>query len=162
MSMLQLLGGVAVAGVVAAGTTAMTGSGLVWAGSSGGVASQFVGGTLTQTVAGATITDVVYGYTNASNSQTDSIAITVTGAAGMYLTVTPDGALGGSPTVADGWQCTPAGGTIGYHATAPKVQIPAGPSNVVTCKPEVVAGPHSIVGTYDTGLANLVMAVTTS
>jgi hypothetical protein len=160
--MLQLLGGVAVAGVVAAGTTAMTGSGLVWAGSSGGVATQVVGGTLTQTVAGVTITDVAYGHTaDASNTQTNSIAITVTGAAGMYLTVTPDGTLGGTPTVADEWQCTPAGGSIAYDATAPKVHIPVGGSNVVTCKPEVTAG-HSIVGTYDTGLANLVMAVTTS
>jgi len=54
MSMLQLLGGVAVAGAVAAGATAVTGSGVVFGGTA--TASKFVGGTLTQTVTGASVT----------------------------------------------------------------------------------------------------------
>jgi hypothetical protein len=50
---------------------------------------------------------------------------------------------------------------VGYSVTAPKVQIPVGGSNVVTCKPETAAG-HVTSGRYDTGLSNLIMAVTTS
>ena len=53
MSMLQLLGGVAVAGAVAAGTTAFTGSGLDDTAVVGKVAG---GGTATVTVTGANLT----------------------------------------------------------------------------------------------------------
>jgi hypothetical protein len=59
-SALQMLGGVAVAGVVATGGTALTGAGVAWTG--GITQTGFVGGTVSQTVQGATITSVSYLY----------------------------------------------------------------------------------------------------
>ncbi|MFC7275500.1 hypothetical protein ACFQS1_16040 [Paractinoplanes rhizophilus] len=129
MSMLQLLGGVAAAGVVAAGTTALTGTGVSWGGNGTGQATQYVGGRLTQTVSGgASITAVDYA-TNTVGDQVTSISVSVTGATGGYLTVTP---AGGVLSGADLWSCTSAGiQATATDATGPKVKITASPATVV-------------------------------
>jgi hypothetical protein len=70
-SMLQLLGGVAVAGAVAAGTTAFTATGLATnAGASG-----FVGGTISQTVTGATLSSITYHTDTTPGDSVDSITM---------------------------------------------------------------------------------------
>lgn len=154
MSMIQLLGGVAVAGAVAAGTTALTGSGVVWGGSNGGTATQFVGGTLTQTVNGATITDVQY-VNDGTGQHTTSIAVSVTGADQKFLTLTPGGTgLSGATE----WECS---GDIAapVNAATPKVQInKASGTAVVTC----LTGTGGTPGGYYDGLSSLALAVTNS
>src|SRR6185295_10834764 len=62
MNLLQLVGGVAAAGVVAAGATAVTGSGVSWGVGSGVGNTAFVGGTITQTVSGAVVDSVAYDW----------------------------------------------------------------------------------------------------
>lgn len=160
MGLLQMASGVAVAGVVAAGATAVTGSGVVWGGANGGVATQFVGGTLTQTVAGATITNVVYTPSaDPSGTQITSIAITVAGANTKFLTVTPTGGTG-LTAPADRWKCSGhvnAGPIL--HASAPKVELTADPATV-TCVTAQVSD-SAPVGYY-AGLGSLAMAITNS
>jgi hypothetical protein len=65
-------GRVAVAGIAAAGGSAFTGSGLT----STAAASQFVGGTVAQAVTGATLNDVAYGFTDATNTSINSVLLT--------------------------------------------------------------------------------------
>jgi hypothetical protein len=140
MSMLQLIGGVAAAGVVAAGTTALTGSGVVWGNGTGAGPTQFVGGTLTQTVAGATIQSVVYAnYTgDLTGTKIASITITVNGADQKYLTVTPTGTFSttgaGDAATANEWKCTGniVGGSPVIHASAPHIQLDTAGATV-TC-----------------------------
>jgi hypothetical protein len=156
MSLLQMLGGVAVAGVVAAGATAVTGSGVVWGGGATGSDTQFVGGKVSQTVTGATISSVVYAFADdpGAKTETNLITITVANADGKSLTVSPSGGAGF--TTADEWTCT---GTLAVHdATSTydlTVVIPAG--GVVTCQPTLGAG-HGATG-YWTGLTTLDLTV---
>jgi hypothetical protein len=75
MSMLQLLGGVAVAGAVAAGTTAFTGSGLT---ATTNTAKSFIGGTVTQNINGATIDHVDYTFTDATKTVMTGFDVTFT------------------------------------------------------------------------------------
>ena len=89
MSILQMAGGVAVAGVVAAGTTAFTGAGLTVSAAAG-----YVGGTATHTVNGATIDTVTYHYTTApafdyvtlhfANTNSATKAVTASASGGSY------------------------------------------------------------------------------
>ncbi|MFG1989156.1 hypothetical protein ACGFJ7_04130 [Actinoplanes sp. NPDC048988] len=162
--MLQIVGGVAAAGVIATGATALTGHGVAFGGSA--TPDQFVGGTIQQTVSGgATVTNVVYGR-DLSGTKITSIAVTISGADTRYLTLTPTGtgfstlSDGTSGDVADQWKCTGnISGTTVYHATAPKVLLTASPATV-TCVPELTAG-HVTQGWYK-GLASLDMAVSVS
>ena len=155
-SALQLLGGVAVAGVVAAGSTALTGSGVTWGGSNGATASRVIGGTLVQAVTGVSVTHVVY-LTDGTGTHTTSIAVTVAGATGKTLTVTPSGGtlttgVGGLPV---GWTCSD--GTVAtYHATAPATAITTDPATV-TCIPTLA---NSTVAGYYDGITGLSLAVT--
>lgn len=91
-SAVQMLGGVAVAGVVAAGSTAFTATGLT---NSAG-ASQFIGGTVTQTVTGATLTGVTYSFGDVAKTKVRSVVLAFTGADGKTATVVPAGG-GGTP-----------------------------------------------------------------
>jgi hypothetical protein len=76
-NMIQLLGGVAVAGVVAAGSTAFTaGGGVALGGSNGATSAKFIGGTVSQTVTGATITDIVYTHADTGKTQLNGISLT--------------------------------------------------------------------------------------
>jgi hypothetical protein len=65
----QLLAAVAVAGMAVAGSTAFTGTGLA----SNAGESQFIGGTVSQSVSGATLSNVVYGFTDGSATAVDTI-----------------------------------------------------------------------------------------
>jgi hypothetical protein len=170
LGMLQIAGGVVAAGVVAAGATAMTGTGVSWGNGTGAGAAQYVGGTLTQTVSGgAVINSVVYtaipSVANSTvNDRITGIAITVTGANGAYLTVTPSNAAGGFVGgTADEWYCSGTGVTAAGHATAPKVAITANTATTVNCKPALSTDTvnHALDGYY-TNLTGVSLAVTNS
>ncbi|MEU8814420.1 hypothetical protein [Actinoplanes sp. NPDC048796] len=162
--MLQIVGGVAAAGVIATGATALTGTGVSLSGTSGATASQFVGGTVQQTINGGGVIDnVVYGK-DTTGTQINSIAVTISSANTRYLTITPGG--GGLSTVGDGtaadeWKCTGdiTGGPI-YHASAPKVQLNNSPATV-TCVPALASGPNTVQGWYKT-LGTLDMTLSAS
>ena len=84
-SALQLLGGIAVAGAVAAGSTAFTASGITATTTAG---ASFLGGTVSQGVDGATVGSVVFHFTSAANTSIDSVTITFTDAAATGKTAT--------------------------------------------------------------------------
>jgi hypothetical protein len=155
MSILQMAGGVVVAGVVAAGATAVTGAGVTL---SGTATDQWVGGTATQTITGASVTGVVYSYVDAAKTQVSSIAITITGAPSKTVTITPSGAFSTSP-LADEWKCEGTNSVVAaYHATAVALSFPVGGSSVVTCVPaENATNTHVVSGgtRYVTGLSTL-------
>jgi hypothetical protein len=77
---------VAFAGMAAVGGAAFTGAGLT-----NSAPTQFIGGTVTSTVTGATLTNVAYSFTDASNIRVDQIAVTLTGATGKTVTGLIDG-----------------------------------------------------------------------
>ncbi|HEX5205988.1 MAG TPA: hypothetical protein VFW27_39180 [Actinoplanes sp.] len=159
MSMLQLLGGVAAAGVVAAGTTALTGTGVSFAGTGTGTSAQYVGGQVTQTVSGgASITGINY-TTNTAGDQVTQIQVVVANADGAYLTVTPSQSGGGLQGGADEWLCT-GGAAPAYSATAPKILLNSDPATI-NCVTSLASGPHSVAGYY-TGLTGVQLNVTNS
>jgi hypothetical protein len=90
-----------IAGLAALGGSAFTGTGL----DNAAPASQFVGGTVSQTVTGATLSSVVYGFADdPANTQTSSIQLSFTNTAdGRTVTVAPHGntTAGGTFTCAD-------------------------------------------------------------
>jgi hypothetical protein len=170
LSMLQLVGGVVAAGAVAAGATAFTATtGVKWGVGAGAGASQYVGGTLTQTVSGgASIDSVVYTGINSSannvvNDRITGIAITVTGANGAYLTVTPaNSSVGFAGGTADEWYCSGSNVTAAGDATAPKVQINSASATTVNCQPALASdGTHALNGYYS-NLTGVSLAVTNS
>ncbi|GGL99153.1 hypothetical protein [Nakamurella endophytica] len=65
-------------GLAVAGGAAFTGAGL----SSTAPASQFIGGTVSQTVTGATLTSVAYQFTDTSNTAIDQATLTFAPGAG--------------------------------------------------------------------------------
>jgi hypothetical protein len=70
-----LLSSLAVAAIAIAGSSAFTGGGLTK-----GVPNVFVGGTVTQNISGATLSSVVYSYTDATNTSVTSVVLTFVGA----------------------------------------------------------------------------------
>jgi hypothetical protein len=155
MNMLQLLGGVAAAGVIAAGTTALTGTGVSWLGSGNGTATAFIGGTLTQTVTGGAVINAVnYGT---DGTEVNSIQVVVTGANGAFLKVTPSGT---GLVTATKWSCSGdvTGGTPVLHATAPKVKLTASPATV-TC---ITSDNSSVAAGYYNALTSVQLDVTNS
>jgi hypothetical protein len=85
MSMLQMAGGVAVAGVVAAGATAYTGSGII---PTVDKTKSFIGGTATQLVYGATIDHVAYTFTDGTKTVLTGFDVTFTDATADTKSVT--------------------------------------------------------------------------
>ena len=83
----KFLVGTALVGLAAAGGAAFTGAGVT-----NGQATQFVGGTVSQTVTGATMNSVLYGFTDASNIAVNKITVNLTGATGKTVTGLVDGA----------------------------------------------------------------------
>ncbi|WP_213008452.1 hypothetical protein [Paractinoplanes toevensis] len=160
--MLQIAGGVVAAGVVAAGATAMTGSGVTWGGSNGATASQFIGGTVVQTVSGANITNVTYNR-DATGAQTSSIAITLTSTVGKVVTITPAGGAWSDTTNvpadaadADEWSCTD-GSTVVLHATAPAFTL-ATATSTITCS-AADSGTGDAIQGFKRGLTGLSIQV---
>jgi hypothetical protein len=74
----KLVTALTLAGLAFAGSTAFTGAGL----SSVAGPSQFIGGTVTQTVTGATLNSLAYGFTAGDNTKTQVETVTLTFAAG--------------------------------------------------------------------------------
>jgi hypothetical protein len=68
----KLIGAVAVAGVLAAGGSAFTGTGVT----STAPSTQFVGGTVSQAVTGATLNNVTYGFSDATNTAINAVTLT--------------------------------------------------------------------------------------
>jgi hypothetical protein len=114
----KVFGAIAVAGLVAAGGSAFTGTGLA----TNAGATQFVGGTVSQAVTGATLASIVYGYAN-TTTKTDVNQITLTFTStqdGRAVTATPTGGSGGTfscpNTAANSSVCTftPTTTEVGY------------------------------------------------
>jgi hypothetical protein len=105
-NMVQLLGGVAVAGVVAAGSTAFTADGGIAFDNTGtGTAAQFVGGTVTQTVTGATLDLVDYTWADPAKTVLTSVQLTFADAtSGKTPTIATTGIT--SSGGAHVWTCT--------------------------------------------------------
>jgi hypothetical protein len=127
-SMLQLLGGVAVAGAVAAGATAFTATGLTNSAGS----TQFVGGTISQTVTGTALSSIAYAYTDVTDTTVDYITLTFADANADTKAVTAVGTLGNASTVT--FTCTAVGavnatalhGGAGSHPATTMVAYCAG------------------------------------
>ncbi|WP_203815403.1 hypothetical protein [Paractinoplanes ferrugineus] len=154
--MLQIAGGVVAAGIVAAGTTALTGSGVSFAGgSTPGVTgdNQFIGGTVTQVINGATINSVTL-TTDGTGSHTTRIVVVVAGANGKTLTITPTGGTLTAP--ATQWSCSGniSGGPI-LHASAPAVVLTAATSTV-TCD---TMDTTPVAAGYYAGITNVGLAI---
>ena len=92
----KLFGAVAVAGLVAATGSAFTGTGLATTAG----ATQFVGGTVSQTVTGATLTGIVYGFADGpANTLVNGITLSFSNTAdGRTVSVAPTGGSGGTFT----------------------------------------------------------------
>lgn len=73
----KILTAVAVAGLAFAASAAYTGTGVT----NNAGASQFVGGSVTQTVTGATLSDLAYGFTDASKTAVNKVTLTFADAA---------------------------------------------------------------------------------
>ena len=80
MNMLQMVGGVAVAGAVAAGTTAFTAAGFTRA--SGITSATVVGGKLSQTIIGATLNGVSFTYDATNPDRVKGLTVTLAGDGG--------------------------------------------------------------------------------
>ncbi|MEV6845844.1 hypothetical protein [Actinoplanes sp. NPDC051411] len=153
MSMLQLLGGVAVAGAVAAGSTALTGSGLSMTPS----ANQFVGGSIDQNITGANVDTIVYHYTDTTKTQVDYLTVTLTGAASKALTMSATG-TGFGASGATKWLCDDGTTTPTGSGSVPILTGAAGAAstNSVVCTATDNAG--SPTG-YFAGMTKLTVAV---
>ncbi|MCW2493940.1 MAG: hypothetical protein JWN47_3304 [Frankiales bacterium] len=93
----KFLAAVAFAGLAAAGGSAFTGSGLSTSGSA--AADQFVGGTVSQAVTGATLSNVAYTYSDGTKTAVTAITLTfVNTTDGRTVAVTPSGGSAGVGT----------------------------------------------------------------
>jgi hypothetical protein len=69
-----MIAAVTLAGAVALGSTAFTSTGLATSGQA--ASAQFVGGTVSQSVTGATLSIIAYGYTDGTNTVVDEVTLT--------------------------------------------------------------------------------------
>lgn len=93
-----------VAGLALAGSIAFTGAGLSTSGSA--ASDQFVGGTVSQAVTGATLTDLVYGFADSTNTAVHTVTLTFADATGGK---TPTITVAGSASAT--FTCTAIDGT---------------------------------------------------
>jgi hypothetical protein len=115
MSMLQLLGGVAAAGVVAAGATAFTASGVtVDAGVTN--ANKFLGGGVAVTATGTVVDGITYGYADGAKSQLNTVTLHFadTNAGAGKVTLASAGAGAAQPT----WTCDDIGAAPSTASTS--------------------------------------------
>jgi len=93
----KIVTALSVTGLALAAGSAFTGAGLVNAAGP----SQFVGGTVSQTVTGATLTNLQYGFTDGTNTAVNKVTLTFApGAEGKSVGLS---LAGGTPT---GFSCT--------------------------------------------------------
>ena len=92
----KIITALSVAGLAVAAGSAFTGTGVATAGQA--ASAQFVGGTVSQSVTGATLTDISYSFADAdANTKVSSIALTFTGTAdGHAVAAVPTGGSGGT------------------------------------------------------------------
>lgn len=92
----KILTALSVAGLAVAAGSAFTGTGVATSGQA--ASAQFVGGTVSQAVTGATLTDISYSFADtAAKTKVNSIALTFTGTAnGRGVAVAPSGGSGGT------------------------------------------------------------------
>lgn len=127
MSLLQMLGGVAVAGVVAAGSTAFTAGGVSVAGL--GATNAFLGGKVSQAVHGATITGMVLNqaYVSGTINVVKGALLTfdATTPLNAPVAMSTDGSLTNASGNATGYWCTAVDSnhqstcTVGQNAGTP-------------------------------------------
>ncbi|MGO4247928.1 hypothetical protein AB4Y87_12005 [Paenarthrobacter sp. RAF54_2] len=116
----KIITALSVAGLAVAAGSAFTGTGVTKTGQAS--ADQFVGGTVSQTVSGATLTTIAYGFDDAdANTRVNSITLTFAGTVnGRAVAATPSGGSGGtftcSATASNASSCTfvPADTETGY------------------------------------------------
>jgi hypothetical protein len=95
----------AFAGLIAVSGAAFTGTGV----SDTAATTQFVGGTVSQAVTGATLTGITYGYANLADTNVNTIALTfdsATTADNLHVRVAPSGGGSGVGT----FTCSPTSG----------------------------------------------------
>lgn len=92
----RILTALSVAGLAVAAGSAFTGTGVT----NDAGATQFVGGTVSQSVTGATLTNVAYSFADSgAKTLVNSIALTFSGTAdGRVVSVAPSGGSGGTFT----------------------------------------------------------------
>jgi hypothetical protein len=161
MSLLQLVGGVTAAGVVAAGATAMTGMGLT---RSGTAADKWVGGTVVQAVTGTNISGVAYTALAGDNTGTkiQQIVITVVDPATTTVTRTMTvelggGAYGSTAGSADRLYCGDGTNTSTWSSPTATLTIAAGTTSTVTCTMNNAAA--NATAPYYSGLSSLTIGV---
>ncbi|MDT4935802.1 MAG: hypothetical protein QOK11_3694 [Pseudonocardiales bacterium] len=99
----QLIAAAGFAGLVAVGGAAFTGSGLSTSGTA--ASASFVGGTVSQSIKGATLTDIGYSYVDATNTAIASAALTFADEPATYgktVTAVLSGGSGTNLTACDG------------------------------------------------------------
>jgi hypothetical protein len=109
-NMLQLLGGVAVAGAVAAGSTAFTAGGLTYSWSGSVAKDGFLGGSVQPTITGATLVDMTLAQTPAASPGVNDI----TGVSLKFGASTPTGA---TVTVTNNGTLSNTNGATGMYCT---------------------------------------------
>ncbi|MFF5079911.1 hypothetical protein ACFY36_22905 [Actinoplanes sp. NPDC000266] len=163
--MLQIVGGVAAAGVIAASATALTGSGLTRTTGANTAEDRWIGGTITQTLSGSNIDSISYTFADTAKTQISGFVVVASDAAQKYVTVTPNGAFGGSadrficgPTV--GWNANGSTATSSTGAGSPvKVQLANSTPASVTC---VAATAPLTPGGYMSGVSSVDVLVAAS
>ena len=92
----KIITALSVAGLAVAAGSAFTGTGVATADQA--ASAQFVGGTVSQAVTGATLTNVTYSFADVGpNTRVSSIALTFSGTAnGRLVAVAPSGGSGGT------------------------------------------------------------------
>jgi hypothetical protein len=109
----KILGAVAVAGVVAAAGSAFTATGLL---NSAG-ASQYIGGTVSQSVSGATLSNIAYDFSDATNTAVSSVTLSLSGAQAKHVSISLAGGTAFTCTDVDAGSSTCSPTTPGDYAT---------------------------------------------
>lgn len=128
-------GAFAAIGLVAAGGAAFTSTGVTTTGQA--ASAQVIGGTITQSVTGATLSSIVYGYTDATNTAINQVTLTFANANADGLTAaiafTTD--AGGTPVA---FTCENVGATTTMVSTC--LPTATGTSQTLTASIAVTIG----------------------
>ena len=165
-NMLQIVGGVAAAGVIAAASTALTGTGLTRTTTADTAEDRWIGGTVTQTITGgANVESITYTFADApANTRVATAVITVSNAASKYLSFKPTAAYAGSAakwvcSATSAWVADGSGATSVWTTDTAKLQLAGTPASV-TCAPALANG--TATSQYVTALSAVEVGVTVS
>ncbi|MEV4352301.1 hypothetical protein AB0J83_48220 [Actinoplanes sp. NPDC049596] len=153
-NMLQVVGGVAAAGVIAASATALTGAGLVRTGTG---ADQWIGGKVVQAVNGASLDAVTYTFQDDAKQQLTGFNLTLTGAASKTIVLKPVGTPGTLTTAVE-WVCTGTGvGSSTWDGTAKTITVVGGVgTGTLAC---ITADSGHLAAGYQNNLSSLEVTV---